>query len=369
MKKLLYTFLLVGSAGSQLGATDCGRVLRDPGFDLWCGDSLCAWKLERGAIQKIPTWNAGDPGVELVGDDVAIEQLSPVDSASCIELSLIANVDQNADVSLNFDVYGDGTVEHTERIPSSSWKPLSFLVAFQTPYEGIRFEIAKQGSGRAQLAQIEATTHDPQDCAGFAPIVPAPAPNGAVCGADMACRSGLCEDTGGLATFCVGCDLSGHGCPSGQVCGVGAPLSPVYAVPMECVGIGSHQLGELCLADTECATGICEGFFCSTCRADGTGCLSSETCGPAWPVDPNVNPNGLGPHVCQPNAHARQSGQPCASDADCASAACDGTARMQCDDGRACSSAAQCPFGTPDTQNGLQNGPCNIVGVQGGTCR
>jgi len=65
----------------------------------------------------------------------------------------------------------------------------------------------------------------------------------------------------------------------------------------------------------------------------------------------------------------RKSGEPCASDDDCASGTCDGTTRTQCTDGRTCASAANCPFGGDETQNGLQNGPCNAVGVQGGSCR
>ncbi len=32
MKKL--SLLVLGLAATQLGATDCGQVLRDPGFDL-----------------------------------------------------------------------------------------------------------------------------------------------------------------------------------------------------------------------------------------------------------------------------------------------------------------------------------------------
>src|SRR5690348_1574155 len=121
--RLPFLIVILGAA-TQLGNTDCGQVLRDSGFDLWCGDSLCAWKVERGDIQRISTWNKGDPGVELVGNDVAIEQLAPVDSGdgTCLAFDLVANVDPSADVELNVDVFGDGTVEHTERIPAASWK-------------------------------------------------------------------------------------------------------------------------------------------------------------------------------------------------------------------------------------------------------
>ena len=72
MRKHSFLFLLV--VASQMGATKCGQVLRDPGFDLWCGDELCAWKVERGDVKRVATWHEADAGVELVGGDVAIEQ-------------------------------------------------------------------------------------------------------------------------------------------------------------------------------------------------------------------------------------------------------------------------------------------------------
>src|SRR5437660_8478969 len=117
-----FSFVLAVVALSQVGATDCGQVLRDPGFDLWCGKALCAWTVERGTVAKVPTWNEGDPGVSFVGTDVAIAQLAPVNggdsNAGCIEFDLIANVDENAELELDVDVNGDGSVELTERIPT-----------------------------------------------------------------------------------------------------------------------------------------------------------------------------------------------------------------------------------------------------------
>ena len=53
MRKQNLLFLAV--VASQMGATKCGQVLRDPGFDLWCGDELCAWKLERGEVKRVAT--------------------------------------------------------------------------------------------------------------------------------------------------------------------------------------------------------------------------------------------------------------------------------------------------------------------------
>jgi hypothetical protein len=368
MKKTFWTMILVTASGSQLGSTDCGQVIRDPGFDLWCGDQLCAWKTERGDIKKVATWNQGDPGVEFIGTDVAIEQLTPVTGTTCIEFDLIANVDTTATVELNIDLDGDGTVEHTERISGANWKPFSYLLAFNPYYSGIRFEIAKTGPGRAMVAQVQAKVADDGACAGLAPIVAAPAPNGAVCTTASACRSGICGDgTQQFAFQCVGCD-SNHPCPTGQTCGLGDPTSPIFAVPLECVPTAARQLGENCVTGAECASGVCTGQMCSTCDAQTNACAAGESCGPDWVAAPGAT-SIVSPFVCSPLQHKRTTGQPCASNDDCASSACDGTPRMQCDDGRACATAADCPFGGPDTGNGLQNGPCNTVGVQGGSCR
>lgn len=364
MKKSIYTFAFAAAAMSQLGSTDCGQVVRDPGFDLWCGDQLCAWKVERGDVKNVPTWNAGDPGVELVGDDVAIEQVSPVTShdASCLEFDLIANIDETAQVTLNVDVFGDGSVEYTEQIPTARWKSLQFLLPISGAYSGVRFEITKQGSGTAVLAQIAAKTS--QSCGDLTPIQPAPAPNGAACDTNAGCRSGVCGAPSLFAGQCVGCNGSTATCGSGDVCGLGDPTSPLYGIPLECIAQHSRELGENCLFDGECASSVCNAGMCSTCHADAD-CAGAQCAQADWPL-------ALGyakPWECNPGGHARASGEPCASDDDCASEHCVGTARMQCDDGRACATAADCPFGGPDTTNGLQNGPCDTVGVQGGSCQ
>jgi len=370
MKKLIPTAAFVLVAGSQLGATDCGQVIRDSGFDLWCGDQLCAWKLERGDIKKVPTWTDGDFGVSLIGDDVAIEQLTPVASTdgngNCIEFDLIANVDETAQVQLDVDIYGDGSVEDTERIPTSHWQPLSFLLPIEGTYGGIRFEIAKQGSGNAVVAQIQAQTS--MSCAGLSPIYPMPAPDGATCTSSANCRSNNCVPSL-FSGVCAGCNHD-NDCSGGDVCGLGAATSPLYAIPQECIAPASKQLADNCLEDQECASGICSGGLCSTCGNTGTTCSDGEACGPAWP-QPADYPlvAWITPDMCSPNAGVRKTGEPCASNADCTSGTCNGTPRSQCDDGRACATAADCPFGGDDTQDPLQQGPCNPVGIQGGTCQ
>lgn len=353
-------------AATQLGATDCGRIIKDPGFDLWCGDTLCAWKLERGTIARAPTWHTEDAGVAFAGPDDAIAQLAPVTSQDtrCIEFDLIADVATDATVVLNIDIEGDGSVERSETIPTAHWQPLTYTIAIDGPYDSVRFELAKQGGGRAVLAQIEA--HTASNCAGIPTIHSAmPAPNGGRCGGGPDCASGVC-DGGGIFAWgtCVGC-TSDATCSGGDVCGLGDPVSPDVAIPIECVA-PDKELGDRCTVARECASGICARSRCSACDPDAAqpGCTGGLACGPAYtfPVDAGFLPNA---YVCGASSHAVATGAACGGDADCASGHCDGAVRMECaTDGRACTTAASCPV-----DSGLTPGHCLTVGVQGGTCQ
>jgi hypothetical protein len=355
----------------QLGATDCGQITRDPGFALWCGDELCTWKTLRGEVRRAPTWHAQDAGVELVGPDTAIAQLTPVDSgdATCIRFELLANVDANAEVLLKIDVFGDGQVEREERIPAVRWEPVVFTLPIEAPYAGIRFELAKRGAGTAIVAQIEATTAR-GECEGLVPAPNHPAPLGSLCDGDNDCASGMCRDTYapgtilGVGKLCVACDPQAPTCGSGEVCGLGDAFSPVQFMATTCVPANGSELGEPCGGDEECATGICTDGVCSTC-GPGHPCGGDEQCGASGPMPaPGELYPSVTARVCSPNAGRRGTGEPCATSADCASGTCNGVTRQQCADGRACDSPMQCP-----ADSGLTPGACTVVGVQGGSCQ
>jgi hypothetical protein len=358
---------LVIAAFAQLGATyDCGGdVIKNPGFDLWCGAAPCHWTIERGTIAKVPTWNKGDFGIALSSEDVAIEQLSPVTSADpnggCIEFDLVANVDEHAEVDLNVDVNGDGSYEHTERIPTSHWQPIAFLLPIAGTYGGIRFEVTKKGPGSAVVAQVQAQTVATNACKGLTAIIPQPAPNGAPCADASNCQSGRCGGTPLFVGACTGCDGGAGECAVGDTCGIGDPTSPVRNLPLECVAQHARQLGEQCLFDIECIAGYCTRGACSTCQQqNSTGCGGAETCEPAWQTQRS-------PFVCSPGQHRRATGESCASDSDCATTTCAGTPRMQCAlDSRPCASDGDCEA-SPDPTSPTHS--CTTVGVQGGTCQ
>lgn len=347
-------FILLAGVALQIGATDCGDgIIRDPGFDLWCGDSLCAWKLERGDVRRVATWHEADAGVELVESDTAIEQFTSVDSyeRTCIRFEMVADVEDTSQVEVGIDVFGDGSIERSFPVPTSHWRAVSFLFAVEGPFTGIRFELAKHGSGRAVLARIRARVVD--FCNGVAAISGGPAPLGALCHAADDCASSLCAAVNLFEQRCAACDPDQASCGAGQVCGLTEPGPPERAVPIACVPAAARQLGEQCVRDGECTGGICQSGVCSACRADAD--CSAAACLPAYEE---------GPFLCGPSQRVAVPGAPCASDNDCASGRCIGTPRAQCPDGRTCATEANCPV-----DFSLKPGPCLPVGVQGGTCR
>jgi hypothetical protein len=349
-------------AASQLGATDCGGfITRDPGFDLWCGKSLCAWKLASGEVRRAATWHADDAGVELLAQGTAIEQFTPVDSrdGTCIRFDLVSDVEESAQAELLVDVYGDGTNERSFAIPTSRWKPVSFSFTVAPPFTGIRFEIAKRGAGRAVVARMRAAVVR-DGCPGIPPLFAGPAPLAALCDTDSGCVSGVCAaiDLFSGHGRCAGCDPFEPVCAAGQVCGLADPGPPERPVPVACVPAAARVLGEECMFDGECATGLCTFGSCSTCdpeAAAGAGaCSTGVACQPAY---------GHGPSLCGAGQGRAARGAPCAIDGDCASGACTGPERRQCEDGRACATDDNCP-----ADINLKPGPCTTVGIQGGRC-
>jgi hypothetical protein len=345
MKKSTLLLLLV--AASQLGATDCGQIITDRGFDLWCGDQLCYWKLERGEIEKVPTWIDGDDGVSMLGDDVAIAQMTTVTSNDddCIEFHLVADIEESAEVTLEADIFGDGTIDWSERLPSSDWERLSLRIGIEGSYQGILFRITKRGSGTAVLAGIGAETAD--DCPSFTPVVSRP--NGALCGGDVDCDSGHCDGV------CAECreDLD---CTGGEICGTEQHAPGNLLAWNACVAPASALLGELCHRPDECTTGLCFENRCIAC-SDGSQCAGGA-CAEALET---------GIFECDPGGNDGVPGSVCVLDEDCASGSCDGIPIGTCDDDlldRPCHADAECP-----PYADLRPRTCTFVAVAGGTCQ
>jgi hypothetical protein len=350
MRRPLLAIALVLGAG---GATECGQIVDDRGFDLWCDDSLCTWVLEKGDIAPAATWHPDDLGVEMIGDDTAISQMTPVDfhDGTCVRFTLVADIAEDAEVRLLMDVFGDGSVEMDERIPTSDWRKLTYLVRMPADYSGVRFRLTKRGTGHAVLANIGAEIAQTDDCT--TPALTTVRPDGGFCVADADCTSGQCfEWPGDWKDVCGACGADTD-CTGGELCVVGGAIDGWLAVASQCLPPNTLADGLHCLRDQECASGLCVDGVCGECRAT-TDCGGAACVAAAAPV----------PARCD---RGRASGATCFTAADCDSGVCNGTALLGCDGklDRECATDADCPgeLSDPDDHS------CATVGFAGGTCQ
>ena len=353
---------------TQAGNDSCsGDLINDSGFDLWCGDELCSWQVEKGAVAKAPTWHERDLGVELVGDEVVLSQRIDDANIGCVLFELVADIDLDATVELEMDLYDDGEVDFSGRLPTASWEKLEYRVAMPERFQGIRFRLKKSGRGRAVLAQIRA--RDVTECGG--PVLDQPiAPLGASCWgdgelelADEACESETCAVAGPLAAVCSDCGDAAD-CADGQVCGVETRVESFLTPYRTCVPEASRGLGERCAGDDECATGVCCEWTCSDCcAADDRACPDGADCVPG-DEDGWIGP----PSQCDPGGGTRASGAACLADADCASGRCAGGDPLKVcrADGRLCDDHPDCPNDGSQVENDF--GTCEAIGVTRGTC-
>ena len=275
------------------------------GYELsWCGDALCEWEVTTGEIQRAPTWHERDYGVELVGDTAEITYTDSTVDSVCIEFELIAYMEYRGQLSLGLDFWNDGTVDYWESIPRSNWERQKLLLPAPSGYKGIRIVIRKEKEGRVVLGQFNAyTSYDAQKSKECQQL-DFPAPNGYMCEGDEDCLSGACgnsltnasnESLWGRTYACGECTRD-NDCSDGEICvlrntnileGLDPPraqeLSSQALFPL-CVEPGSGDLGQVCLDDNECKSGICAGQpsalgtgYCSECK-DDAGCESGATC-------------------------------------------------------------------------------------------
>ena len=359
---------------TQAGHNSCsGDLLHDSGFDLWCGDQLCSWQLEKGELRQVPTWHEADLGVELVGDQVVISQLTDASNTPCVLFDLVADIDADASVELEMDLYDDGEVDFTERLPTASWDSLSYLVRMPERFQGIRFRLKKSGGGHAVLAQIRA--REEQECGG-APLAQPVSPLGAGCWGvdgenlvleDAWCASGSCAmSRPGEGLSPAVCSQCADDADCGEeVCGVEASVRSFLTPYRACVAAASRGLGELCMEDDECATGVCCTGVCSDCCSqDDRSCDDGGACAPA----PSPGGRHVPPEQCDPGGRTRASGAACLIDEDCSSGRCSGGDPLTIclADGRLCDLDADCP--DDGTQEEGEFGTCSEIGVTRGIC-
>jgi hypothetical protein len=238
---------------SMLGGDCDGDVAQDPTFRDWCGGSLCAWSLDAGRIEAVPTWNANDLGVSFVETPTQISQATTESSAKCLLFTSVAKIDPLAQMSIAVDFDNDGSIEYTATLASTDWQRVQTMITAPRAYQGITFTLRKAGTGAAVLAEmrIQSTT----GCTAPAPaIAPGSLVMGEKCAESSECAAGLtCAGEGG-DTLCAQCSAS-QACAGGATCEARSVFLPKQCAP----GGGKGNPGDPCLANSDCASAACDG--------------------------------------------------------------------------------------------------------------
>jgi hypothetical protein len=256
-------------------------LIDDATFRLWCGESLCSWKLDQGHVRQAPTWHKNDFGVELVDTPTTISQ-ELKNNAKCMTFTTIADVDPNAQVSVGLDFNGDGKIDYDQPIAAVGFREVKTQVtAPRSSGKLPRIFITKRGTGRAVLAQIRLQGNSNCNAPPFRmkdrqlgePCdQPADSTQQSECKSDNTCCEGIC------AECCVAPkawdfvpDGGGSGiakppevkCRDNGVCERRDVKHLVFfteSVPLQCnPGRRDRPSGTTCLADDDCQSGSCEG--------------------------------------------------------------------------------------------------------------
>ena len=268
MKRTLWGLPIFILALATLGADCEGNVVKDPTFRDWCGNALCSWHTDFGQIQAVPTWNADDLGVSFLDgpQGTEISQVTDEDQATCLLFTSVGNIDASAQMTVSVDFDNDGTVDFSAPIGAARWKSVQMEITAPSAYQGITFYVKKAGTGTAVLAEMRITSST--GCS-------APPPSlhdlrlGEACSGANQCAAGLVCGRGadGGPELCSQCSPQSP-CPGGVPCQRASEFLPFQCAPGAALG----QPGVPCLANGDCASGVCVGASFRGLESDAASC-------------------------------------------------------------------------------------------------
>jgi hypothetical protein len=182
------------SAASIILATATGCIdntLQNENFDAWCGDNLCLWETNEGAIKKVSTWHRQDFGAAFIKDPTIISQRVENGDTKCFLFAITANVSADAALYFELDYLSDDLYdpEFSKRIWAPDWNQVKLDVAVPSWCTEFRVILRKTGKGSVVVASVFDERYE--ECPLTVPDGERPA--GMACESDDDCRSGLCE--------------------------------------------------------------------------------------------------------------------------------------------------------------------------------
>jgi len=270
-------------AGASLG-DDCeGDIVQDPTFRDWCGASLCSWKTDFGRIQRVPTWTQEDFGVSFLDNGsqgTEISQVTEENQATCILFTSVGNIDPTAEMTVSVDFNNDGSIDYTGTLGSATWQTVQTEITAPPRYQGITFYVKKNGTGTAILAEMAIQSRS--GCTAAAPKI-GNLRLGEACSSTAECAPWLvCPAwVDGGAQFCGQC-TDQIPCAGGAACQQRSVFLPLQCGP----GQGLGPSGGPCLANSDCASGACDGATpVELLSGDAATPCDLDTIGPSDPMN------------------------------------------------------------------------------------
>jgi hypothetical protein len=294
----------------------CGCEIPDPisngDLDAWCGDTPCGWEAT-GGIKRVSTWHANDYAVSFERNGAQLSQVnSELSSFDCLSFSMVAKVSRAELAWVELDFFNDGSIDWKKPIPPGDFRQLEFAVHAPTSYDGVRFIVRRaKGQGEMVLAGIHAKAYG--TCSGDQ-VELSELPGGARCDTDDNCASDAC-----VGGHCVGC-ASDDDCEDDEVCGyapVGSRGFIEYATNVlpQCIAPSTRPIGELCLGDAECESGVCCEGACSECCGEDS-CDNERTCRRGLAGD-GEGSEVIEPFLCSAGERSGAAGDLCTTDDEC----------------------------------------------------
>lgn len=373
MKPFHVFFCKIATAVFFATATGCteDKSLQNETFDAWCDGELCFWRTDVGKVEQVSTWHRKDYGAALVENPTIISQRIENNETKCFLFTVTADTAGDAQLYFELDYLDDdlSAPDFSTEIEASSWDRVKLDIAVPSWCDAFRVIIRKTGDGEAIVASVSDKRYE--DCPLTVPDGDRPA--GLTCENDEQCRDEMCSPflklDANVEFHACGTCVDDEQCEKNEACGLetNTDRGTVYRA---CGEQARHTLGERCIGDKECTTGICCEMQCAACCSDDD-CPNEEAC---------EKSDETAPRQCAPKGASAESGDFCLTDADCKSNAClpmTGTEILSVctSDGRICTSDKDCPYSSGSSLRDIVDeylktkDECVTLGIFDGYCR
>lgn len=141
----------------------------NPEFRVWCGQRACAWEVDAGEVEKVPTWHRRVYGLRLASDGATISQVIDVNDIETLVFELFAMVEPTATLHLEVDFDADDSTppEYQTEVSNLDWVTVRRMTRVPEPVGQARIIVRKTGPGDAILSRLKTIGHygDDEDTA------------------------------------------------------------------------------------------------------------------------------------------------------------------------------------------------------------